>query len=52
MCGIAGFYSLKNSFSKNDVQVMTDSIRHRGPDSEGQFFDGICGLEASSSEHY
>ena len=44
MCGIAGFYSLKNSFSKNDVQVMTDSIRHRGPDSEGQFFDGICGV--------
>lgn len=44
MCGIAGFYSVSNSFSKEDVVKMTDSIRHRGPDSDGVFYDQTCGL--------
>lgn len=44
MCGIAGFYSVKGEFKEEDVQNMIDSIRHRGPDAEGIFFDGVCGL--------
>ncbi len=44
MCGIAGFYSLEGTFDKSDILAMTNCIRHRGPDSEGEFFDGICGL--------
>ncbi len=44
MCGIAGFYSSKGEFKEEDVQNMIDSIRHRGPDAEGLFFDGVCGL--------
>jgi len=44
MCGIAGFYSVDGVFEKEKIQAMTDSIRHRGPDSEGQYYDGTCGL--------
>lgn len=44
MCGIAGFYSVNGVFEKEKIQAMTDSIRHRGPDSEGQYYDGTCGL--------
>ncbi|MDQ3051267.1 MAG: asparagine synthase (glutamine-hydrolyzing) [Bacteroidota bacterium] len=44
MCGIAGFYSLKGLFRKDQIGPMTDSVRHRGPDAEGEFFDSVCGL--------
>lgn len=44
MCGIAGFYSPEGRFKEEKIQSMTDSIRHRGPDSEGNYFDGTCGL--------
>ena len=44
MCGIAGFYSLDGRFNQDDLIRMTNRIAHRGPDAEGFFNDGICGL--------
>jgi len=44
MCGIAGFFSTNGLFKEEDVKKMTDSVRHRGPDAEGAFYNGICGL--------
>ncbi len=44
MCGLAGFISYKKIFSENDLTSMTSCIRHRGPDSEGFFFNGTVGL--------
>ena len=36
MCGIAGIINLNGEFiNPNILQVMTDSISHRGPDGEG-----------------
>lgn len=37
MCGIAGFISA--SLKKDDLLVMTDRLRHRGPDASGYFFE-------------
>lgn len=37
MCGIAGFYSLKKNFQKDEVKSMLRAIAHRGPDAEGYF---------------
>lgn len=37
MCGIAGFVSTR--FNKQHLKGMTDSIRHRGPDADGFYFD-------------
>ena len=36
MCGIAGFTGEKN---KALLKKMTESIKHRGPDGEGYYFD-------------
>ena len=44
MCGIAGYYSLKEQFTPDDLKIMTDSIQHRGPDAEGHYQDNVCGL--------
>src|SRR5262249_39878280 len=45
MCGIAGFLNLDGApASPVILQSMTDRIRHRGPDGEGQFIDGALGL--------
>jgi len=44
MCGIAGFMSFKGYFNEEDLHKMTNRIAHRGPDAEGFFFDGVCGL--------
>lgn len=45
MCGIAGFFSLKGEPASAVVlKRMTDSIRHRGPDGEGQYVDRGLGL--------
>ncbi len=44
MCGINGFFDLRDDSSKEILQKMTDSLAHRGPDGEGtEFFekDGI-----------
>ena len=42
MCGIAGFVSKK--FSKADLVNMTNSIRHRGPDADGYYFNSENGI--------
>lgn len=45
MCGIAGIYHLDGApASSRLLERMTDAIRHRGPDDEGHFADGPCGL--------
>ena len=44
MCGIAGFLSMKSLFNEDDLHLMTDKLAHRGPNAEGYYFDGICGL--------
>ncbi|MBC8112700.1 MAG: asparagine synthase (glutamine-hydrolyzing) [Verrucomicrobia bacterium] len=44
MCGITGFFSFQQPFSENQLKQMTGKLAHRGPDAEGFFFDGLCGL--------
>jgi asparagine synthase (glutamine-hydrolysing) len=44
MCGISGFISFKNSYTETDLQTMNNLLAHRGPNAEGHFFDGVCGL--------
>jgi asparagine synthase (glutamine-hydrolysing) len=41
MCGIAGFINLDGQPASPEVlKAMTDAIRHRGPDAEGQLVHG------------
>ncbi len=45
MCGIAGIYSNKANINSNTyIGKMLDSISHRGPDDEGQFYDNKINL--------
>ena len=44
MCGIAGFFLQNGRACVDDVRRMTDLIRHRGPDDEGIYVDGACGI--------
>jgi asparagine synthase (glutamine-hydrolysing) len=45
MCGIAGVLHLNGEpASPVLLKRMTDAIRHRGPDGEGQFVDRMAGL--------
>lgn len=44
MCGIAGFYSTKQVFTRADLDAMTLSLAHRGPDATGFFYNGQAGL--------
>ena len=44
MCGITGFISFENVLNETTLRNMTATLAHRGPDAEGVFFDGICGL--------
>ena len=44
MCGITGFFSLQQAFSENTLRQITQTIAHRGPDADGFFYDGVCGL--------
>ena len=38
MCGISGIYRFSNEpLKEKELKVMTDSIRHRGPDGEGSW---------------
>ena len=41
MCGIAGFLG---PWSENLIKTMVKSLRHRGPDGDGYFFDQQRGL--------
>lgn len=46
MCGIAGIVSFKEKVDLSNLKSMTDAIRHRGPDGEGQWINdsGKIGL--------
>ena len=44
MCGITGFLSFNKFFSEQSLSRITRSLEHRGPDAEGLFYDGTCGL--------
>ena len=48
MCGIAGFIDLKGGMDGNalaaEAKRMADALRHRGPDTGGQWTDGPAGL--------
>jgi asparagine synthase (glutamine-hydrolysing) len=45
MCGIAGILNLDhNPASLSDLQRMTDSLIHRGPDGEGQWIEDAVGI--------
>lgn len=47
MCGIAGIISLGRPLDAADVaagRAMTALLRHRGPDSTGEYADGLCYL--------
>ena len=46
MCGIAGYFTLRNHF-ENDPRLLDRMIwpvRHRGPDGFGFYFDDLVGL--------
>jgi asparagine synthase (glutamine-hydrolysing) len=38
MCGITGYYSKQNHFNKADLEAMTTSLSHRGPDAAGYHY--------------
>lgn len=44
MCGFTGFVSRSAPPDKTALRAMGDAIRHRGPDGEGQYTDGHCGI--------
>jgi|SRR5579875_995178 len=44
MCGIAGFVLRDGRAETAAVRAMCDQIRHRGPDDEGIYIDGSCGI--------
>lgn len=44
MCGIAGFVLREGRAETAAVRAMCDQIRHRGPDDEGIYVEGCCGI--------
>jgi asparagine synthase (glutamine-hydrolysing) len=44
MCGIAGLFLKSGEASRVLVERMTELITHRGPDQDGFFLEGGCGL--------
>src|SRR5256886_15354714 len=46
MCGICRLYNFANSapVERRNIEAMTNSIAHRGPDDEGYFIEGPVGL--------
>lgn len=44
MCGIAGFVDYTRESTNNDLELITECISHRGPNSGGYYFDGEAGL--------
>jgi asparagine synthase (glutamine-hydrolysing) len=44
MCGIAGFLLRDGVAEASAVRAMCDVIRRRGPDDEGVYIDGPCGI--------
>ena len=46
MCGICGQYNYKNQAPviREDIERMTKTLVHRGPDDEGYYFSGPLGF--------
>src|SRR5919201_5699983 len=46
MCGICGQYNFGHGTPvlRADIEAMTGTIKHRGPDDDGYLFDGSLGL--------
>src|SRR3984893_17172053 len=44
MCGIAGFLLRDSKAQAASVRAMCDLIRHRGPDDQGIYTEGGCGI--------
>jgi asparagine synthase (glutamine-hydrolysing) len=44
MCGIAGYLLRDEPAREAAVRAMCAQIRHRGPDDEGIYVDGCCGI--------
>lgn len=44
MCGIVGAYSPDFKVDQNLIKAMTNVLHHRGPDSEGYYFENNVGL--------
>lgn len=44
MCGIAGFIQIDNQLNQSILELMLDPITHRGPDSNGIWFEENCYL--------
>jgi asparagine synthase (glutamine-hydrolysing) len=43
MCGICGKVAF-DGVTPNEIEAMTKSLRHRGPDDHGTYVDGLAGL--------
>jgi asparagine synthase (glutamine-hydrolysing) len=41
MCGIAGFYSFNQSLSIADLEDITSTVKHRGPNATNTFYDEV-----------
>ena len=44
MCGIAGQFLRDKTAELAQISTMCDEIRHRGPDHEGYYVEGRCGI--------
>ena len=44
MCGICGYFSTRQRYNEEKLSRMTAALAHRGPDAQGLFSDGMCGL--------
>lgn len=44
MCGIAGYFSPEGKYKKEQLQIITDTLAHRGPDASGYFIENAAGL--------
>jgi asparagine synthase (glutamine-hydrolysing) len=44
MCGIAGIYSNEGVSVKENLELLSDALVHRGPDAFGYYTDGPVGL--------
>ncbi len=44
MCGVAGWYRFRPEYEPPDLQQMLASLRHRGPDAQGEHVEPTVGL--------